>query len=63
MHWMQRDEGLVGVRRVRPGQRIATDGIVTEGSSTVDEAMITGEPLPTFESPVTNDSNWFLLPI
>ena len=32
--------------RVRPGERIPVDGIVTEGSSFVDEAMITGEPVP-----------------
>jgi Cu+-exporting ATPase len=31
---------------VRPGERIPTDGLVTEGSSHVDEAMLTGEPLP-----------------
>ncbi len=31
---------------VRPGERIPTDGEVTEGSSNVDESMITGEPLP-----------------
>ena len=31
---------------VRPGDQIAVDGIVTEGSSFVDEAMITGEPVP-----------------
>jgi len=31
---------------VRPGERIAADGLVTEGSSHVDEAMLTGEPLP-----------------
>jgi Cu+-exporting ATPase len=31
---------------VRPGERIATDGVVTEGTSNVDESMISGEPLP-----------------
>ncbi len=32
--------------RVRPGERIAVDGALTEGESFVDESMISGEPLP-----------------
>jgi Cu+-exporting ATPase len=31
---------------VRPGDRVPTDGVVTEGRSSVDESMMTGEPLP-----------------
>ena len=32
--------------RVRPGERVAVDGIVLEGESFVDESMVTGEPMP-----------------
>lgn len=32
--------------RVRPGERIPVDGVVVEGSTIVDESMITGEPVP-----------------
>jgi Cu+-exporting ATPase len=31
---------------VRPGEKVATDGLITEGASSLDEAMLTGESLP-----------------
>ena len=44
-------EITAGMRiRVRPGERIAVDGSVIEGSGTVDESMISGEPMPVSKS-------------
>jgi Cu+-exporting ATPase len=37
--------------RVRPGEKIPVDGVVVEGSSAVDESMLTGEPIPAEKSP------------
>jgi Cu+-exporting ATPase len=34
------------ILRVRPGEKIPVDGLVVEGSSSIDESMVTGEPIP-----------------
>ncbi len=43
--------GLNETLRVRPGERIAVDGVIIDGRSTVDESMLTGEPLPVRKGP------------
>ncbi|WP_299621898.1 copper-translocating P-type ATPase [uncultured Tateyamaria sp.] len=46
------DQVIVGdLLRIRPGGRVAVDGIVTEGQTHIDESMLTGEPVPVLKSP------------
>jgi Cu+-exporting ATPase len=41
------DRLAVGDRvRVRPGEKVATDGVIVAGSSSIDESLVTGEPIP-----------------
>ncbi|WP_221931999.1 heavy metal translocating P-type ATPase [Paracoccus sp. M683] len=37
--------------RLAPGERVAVDGLITEGSGLIDESMLTGEPVPVTKSP------------
>ena len=46
------DDLVVGMRFVvRPGEKIATDGVVVDGRSAVDASMVTGEPVPVEVGP------------
>jgi Cu+-exporting ATPase len=52
----ERDVPLADVRvsdrlRVRPGERIPVDGVVRDGATSVDESMVTGEPIPVEKGP------------
>ena len=37
--------------RVRPGERVPTDAVVADGQSSIDESMVTGEPMPVEKGP------------
>ena len=43
--------GLDETIRVRPGEKVPIDGVIIEGHSSVDESMLTGEPMPKEKNP------------
>ncbi len=44
------------ILRVRPGERVPVDGVVIDGKSSVDESMISGEPMPVAKDPGAKSS-------
>ncbi|MCH9833264.1 MAG: cadmium-translocating P-type ATPase [Alphaproteobacteria bacterium] len=45
------DQAVVDdILMIRPGERVAVDGIVVDGQTYIDESMLTGEPVPVFKS-------------
>ena len=49
---VQIDTLVVGdLLRVRPGEKVPVDGVLNEGKGTVDESMVTGEPMPVAKTP------------
>jgi Cu+-exporting ATPase len=53
-HDVPLDRVHVGDRlRVRPGERVPVDGTIAEGTTTVDESMVTGEPIPVEKAPAS----------
>ena len=48
-------EVVIGdILQVKPGQKIAVDGVITEGESNIDESMVTGESMPVKKRPGDN---------
>ena len=45
---------LNDIVRVRPGEKIPVDGVVTQGQSSIDESMLTGEPMPVAKTVADN---------
>lgn len=45
------DVKLGGILRVRAGDKVPVDGVVEEGNTSIDESMITGEPIPVEKAP------------
>ena len=41
-----REVQVADILRVKPGQKIAVDGVITQGTSSIDESMVTGESMP-----------------